>query len=106
MLATLAVCADPRSSAADGKDDEASTNPGTNLFVTGIHPRLSEADVTQLFEKYGKIVQDAGDEIAIIDQSKNPPVVRLTEEAKRLARLVWPDVGPAAETTAASPAKP
>jgi len=30
-------------------------NPGTNLFVTGIHPRLSEADVTQLFEKYGEV---------------------------------------------------
>jgi len=37
-----------------GKDDE-STNPGTNLFVTGIHPRLSEADVAQLFEKFGEV---------------------------------------------------
>ena len=36
-------------------DDEVSQNPGTNLFVTGIHPRLSEQDVTQLFEKYGEV---------------------------------------------------
>jgi transformer-2 protein len=51
----LPACADPRSSAPDGKDDDVSTNPGTNLFVTGIHPRLSEAEVTQLFEKYGEV---------------------------------------------------
>jgi RNA recognition motif-containing protein len=49
------ACADPRRSAADGKNDEAAANPGTNLFVTGIHPRLSEAEVTQLFEKYGEV---------------------------------------------------
>ncbi|KAI9790460.1 MAG: hypothetical protein M1816_005124 [Peltula sp. TS41687] len=30
-------------------------NPGSNLFVTGIHPRLSETDVTRLFEKYGDV---------------------------------------------------
>jgi transformer-2 protein len=30
-------------------------NPGTNLFVTGINPRLSEADVTALFEKFGEV---------------------------------------------------
>ena len=30
-------------------------NPGSNLFVTGIHPRLSEGDVTRLFEKYGDV---------------------------------------------------
>lgn len=35
--------------------DEESTNTGTNLFVTGIHPRLSEQDVTQLFDKYGEV---------------------------------------------------
>jgi len=39
----------------DNKDDDASQNPGTNLFVTGIHPRLSEADVTKLFEQYGEV---------------------------------------------------
>ena len=30
-------------------------NPGSNLFVTGIHPRLSEAEVSRLFEKYGNV---------------------------------------------------
>jgi transformer-2 protein len=35
--------------------DEDAQNSGTNLFVTGIHPRLSERDVTQLFEKYGEV---------------------------------------------------
>lgn len=30
-------------------------NTGTNLFVTGIHPRLSEQDVTALFDKYGEV---------------------------------------------------
>lgn len=30
-------------------------NPGSNLFVTGIHPRLSEAEVSRLFEKYGEV---------------------------------------------------
>lgn len=30
-------------------------NPGSNLFVTGIHPRLNEADVSRLFEKYGDV---------------------------------------------------
>src|ERR1700753_3230823 len=39
----------------ENKDDESAANPGTNLFVTGIHPRLSEADVTRLFEKYGEV---------------------------------------------------
>ena len=36
-------------------DDEAVRNSGSNLFVTGIHPRLSEEDVTALFEKYGMV---------------------------------------------------
>lgn len=30
-------------------------NPGTNLFVTGIHPKLTEDDVTRLFAKYGEV---------------------------------------------------
>ncbi|KAI1771797.1 RNA-binding domain-containing protein [Hypoxylon cercidicola] len=37
------------------KDEDGSINPGSNLFVTGIHPRLSEAEVTRLFEKYGEV---------------------------------------------------
>lgn len=36
-------------------EEEGATNTGTNLFVTGIHPRLSEQDVTQLFDKYGEV---------------------------------------------------
>lgn len=36
-------------------DDEAARNEGSNLFVTGIHPRLSEEEVTRLFEKYGEV---------------------------------------------------
>ncbi|KAI0969859.1 hypothetical protein F4678DRAFT_157152 [Xylaria arbuscula] len=39
----------------NGKDEDGSINPGSNLFVTGIHPRLTEAEVTRLFEKYGEV---------------------------------------------------
>lgn len=39
----------------DIQDEEGALNPGTNLFVTGIHPRLTEQDVIQLFEKYGEV---------------------------------------------------
>ncbi|CAG8959118.1 hypothetical protein HYFRA_00012981 [Hymenoscyphus fraxineus] len=35
--------------------DDGAINPGSNLFVTGIHPRLSEQEVTRLFEKYGEV---------------------------------------------------
>ncbi|RDW71207.1 transformer-SR ribonucleoprotein recognition motif containing protein [Coleophoma cylindrospora] len=35
--------------------DDGAVNPGSNLFVTGIHPRLSEPEVTRLFEKYGDV---------------------------------------------------
>ncbi|KAF4635029.1 hypothetical protein G7Y89_g3067 [Cudoniella acicularis] len=35
--------------------DDGAVNPGSNLFVTGIHPRLSELEVTRLFEKYGDV---------------------------------------------------
>ncbi|KAI5854522.1 RNA-binding domain-containing protein [Durotheca rogersii] len=37
------------------KDEDGSINPGSNLFVTGIHPRLTEVEVTRLFEKYGEV---------------------------------------------------
>ena len=30
-------------------------NPGSNLFVTGIHPRLTEGEISRLFEKYGAV---------------------------------------------------
>ncbi|KAK4698097.1 transformer-2 protein, partial [Lecanoromycetidae sp. Uapishka_2] len=37
------------------RGDSNARNPGSNLFVTGIHPRLSEAEVSRLFEKYGNV---------------------------------------------------
>lgn len=45
---------DSRKSAPEN-DDEGAINPGSNLFVTGIHPRLTEADISRLFEKYGDV---------------------------------------------------
>jgi RNA recognition motif-containing protein len=30
-------------------------NEGSNLFVTGIHPRLTEEEITVLFEKHGRV---------------------------------------------------
>ncbi|KAM0818757.1 putative RRM domain-containing protein [Seiridium cardinale] len=36
-------------------DDDSSINPGSNLFVTGIHPKLTEGEVTRVFEKYGEV---------------------------------------------------
>ncbi|KAF7587561.1 hypothetical protein BBP40_007050 [Aspergillus hancockii] len=37
------------------EDEEGATNTGSNLFVTGIHPRLTESDISRLFEKYGDV---------------------------------------------------
>ncbi|KAK3995085.1 putative RNA-binding protein C25G10.01 [Cladorrhinum sp. PSN332] len=37
------------------KDEDGAINPGSNLFVTGIHPRLEESEVSRLFEKYGEV---------------------------------------------------
>ncbi|RAL12792.1 RNA recognition motif domain-containing protein [Aspergillus homomorphus CBS 101889] len=36
-------------------DEEGALNTGSNLFVTGIHPRLTESDISRLFEKYGDV---------------------------------------------------
>jgi RNA recognition motif-containing protein len=36
-------------------EDDGAVNTGSNLFVTGIHPRLSESDVSRLFDKYGEV---------------------------------------------------
>lgn len=36
-------------------DDDGAINSGSNLFVTGIHPSMSEADITRMFEKYGEV---------------------------------------------------
>ena len=44
----------PNGGARDDRDVSA-INPGSNLFVTGIHPRLSEGEVSRLFEKYGNV---------------------------------------------------
>ncbi|KAK3702425.1 hypothetical protein LTR37_014891 [Vermiconidia calcicola] len=38
-----------------GDSEDGATNPGSNLFVTGIHPRLSEQEITRIFEKYGQV---------------------------------------------------
>jgi len=37
----------------DAEDE--SINSGSNLFVTGIHPRLSEDEISRLFSKYGEV---------------------------------------------------
>ena len=44
----------PDNRTQDNREDSA-RNPGSNLFVTGIHPRLSETEVSRLFEKYGEV---------------------------------------------------
>lgn len=40
-----------------GSAKPANENPGTNLFVMGIHPKLTEEDITRLFSKYGDVVK-------------------------------------------------
>jgi len=45
----------PPPTSAPADDEEAARNPGTNLFVTGIHPSLTEDEVSRLFEKYGNV---------------------------------------------------
>ncbi|KAK3177762.1 hypothetical protein K4F52_009513 [Lecanicillium sp. MT-2017a] len=44
-----------KETSAPKDDDDGAVNPGSNLFVTGIHPRLTEAEVTKMFEKYGDV---------------------------------------------------
>ncbi|KAJ5809339.1 uncharacterized protein N7503_001557 [Penicillium pulvis] len=39
----------------DEVEEEGASNTGSNLFVTGIHPRLTESDISRLFEKYGDV---------------------------------------------------
>jgi transformer-2 protein len=51
-----AVLTTRRGPPPDSRDeDDHSRNPGSNLFVTGIHPSLTEEEVTRLFEKYGEV---------------------------------------------------
>lgn len=45
----------PPSNRNHDERESGARNPGSNLFVTGIHPRLNEADVSRLFEKYGDV---------------------------------------------------
>lgn len=47
----------PTSHPTEEENEEEVRNQGTNLFVTGIHPSLSEEEITRLFEKYGEVVQ-------------------------------------------------
>lgn len=49
------TCSPPATQHRQDDDDPGSVNPGSNLFVTGIHPRLTEEAVTRLFEKYGNV---------------------------------------------------
>lgn len=45
----------PVESAKAGEEEEGAANTGSNLFVTGINPRLTESDLSRLFEKYGDV---------------------------------------------------
>src|SRR4051812_9261514 len=47
---------DRDASPGNGKEENA-RNTGTNLFVTGIHPKLTEDDVSKIFSKYGEVVK-------------------------------------------------
>ncbi|KAM5356364.1 hypothetical protein ACJ41O_003010 [Fusarium nematophilum] len=44
-----------KDASAPRDDDDGAINPGSNLFVTGIHPKLTEAEVSKMFEKYGDV---------------------------------------------------
>lgn len=55
-LLTLLFCSAPAKDDGGGsRDGEGAVNSGSNLFVTGIHPKLSEDEVTRLFSKYGNV---------------------------------------------------
>lgn len=54
-LANSNINSAPAKSDSGNKDDDGAINPGSNLFVTGIHPRLEESEITRLFEKYGEV---------------------------------------------------
>ncbi|KAL1587991.1 hypothetical protein WHR41_03293 [Cladosporium halotolerans] len=45
----------PRQNGGERGGDNSEVNPGSNLFVTGIHPRLTEEEITVLFEKHGRV---------------------------------------------------
>lgn len=53
---TLLCCSGPvKDDGGGSRDGEGAVNSGSNLFVTGIHPKLSEDEVTRLFSKYGNV---------------------------------------------------
>lgn len=51
----ITSCSAPAKEEPRDRDDDGAVNPGSNLFVTGIHPRLTEDEVTRLFSKYGTV---------------------------------------------------
>lgn len=55
QLTPLVYDSAPKEGSAPKDDDDGAINPGSNLFVTGIAPNLSEAAVARLFEKYGEV---------------------------------------------------
>lgn len=55
MVHLLTIYSGPPKNDRGPPADDGAVNPGSNLFVTGIHPRLSEQEVTRLFEKYGEV---------------------------------------------------
>ncbi len=57
MNTLLTELSGPPPERRNNEDEEGSRNSGSNLFVTGIHPSLSEEEVTRLFEKYGEVEQ-------------------------------------------------
>lgn len=53
---TRLCCSGPvKDDGGGSRDGEGAINSGSNLFVTGIHPKLSEDEVTRLFSKYGNV---------------------------------------------------
>ncbi|PNS20471.1 hypothetical protein CAC42_5921 [Sphaceloma murrayae] len=46
---------DDRGSAPPPRTEDEAPNEGSNLFCTGIHPRLVETDIQRMFEKYGDV---------------------------------------------------
>lgn len=55
-LLTPLFCSAPiKDDGGGSRDGEGAINSGSNLFVTGIHPKLSEDEVTRLFSKYGNV---------------------------------------------------
>lgn len=55
LVLLLTLFSGPKNDRGPPPQDDGAVNPGSNLFVTGIHPRLSEQEVTRLFEKYGTV---------------------------------------------------